>query len=511
MAATKFNYRLLIEASVNGRIGRSTVTVLDDEDTTVATDKGDLADDRELSKLAERLAGRLDYPVADLVEKLRYEWCRAMDRVRQQRQEEERLAREETAAVPKGQEDIDARADRLLKDMPSSVVEWAKQYLRQPGLVERIDRDIQAMGVAGERQLGRTLYLAGTSRLLPRPLAALVRGPSSSGKSYVIERVAALFPPEAVLVATAMTPQALYYMELGMLRHRWVIAGERSRSTEDEVADATKALREMISAGRLSKLIPVKSDGGMTTVLLEQEGPIAYAESTTRERIFDEDENRLLSVYTDEQPEQTRRIISRLAKDAAATGVAVDDRAVAELHHAAQRLLRRREVVIPFAEQLGEMISEERVEARRAFPHLLSMIRASALLHQYQRQQDDAGRVIATGEDYRIARALMLGPLTRLLGSGVSQAARRFLERLEKVWGDDSSFSTSEARRKERYSKSAVCEWLKELAEAGLVRVVEEGRGRKPASWQVVEDGAIENNDVLPAEEDVLPATDDAP
>ena len=49
-------------------------------------------------------------------------------------------------------------------------------------------------------------------------------------------------------------------------------------------------------------------------------------------------------------------------------------------------MIQQRPVVIPFAEQIAERFDVERVEARRAFPHLMSMIQASALLHQYQRQ-----------------------------------------------------------------------------------------------------------------------------
>ncbi len=40
------------------------------------------------------------------------------------------------------------------------------------------------------------------------------------------------------------------------LEHRWVVAGERSRQQDDDASEATRALREMQSAGRLSKLLP---------------------------------------------------------------------------------------------------------------------------------------------------------------------------------------------------------------------------------------------------------------
>src|SRR5262249_4736900 len=281
--------------------------------------------------------------------------------------------------------------------------------LADPLLLGRAVDDVQALHVAGERDLIAAVYLIGVSRLLPRPLSAILQGPSSSGKSYLIEKTASLFPPEAVIHATQMTPQALFHMRPGTLSHRFVVGGERSRVEDDDAADARRALREMLSAGKLSKLMPVKGEGGLIeTVQIEQDGPIAYVESTTLTRIFDEDANRAVLLHTDERPEQTRRVIgtlagadSRAARLAPARGI--------QRHHALQRMLQKCAVVIPYAEELGIRVSHERVEVRRAFPQLLGMIQAATLLYQRQRRSDAAGRLIATEDDYRVARSLLAG------------------------------------------------------------------------------------------------------
>src|SRR5262249_13041383 len=152
------------------------------------------------------------------------------------------------------------------------------------------------------------------SRLLNRPLADIVQGPSTSGKSYLIEKTASLFPSEAVIYATQMTPQALFHMKPGTLCHKFVVAGERSRNQDDDKAEATRALREMISSGKLTKLMPVREGNNqIQTQSIEQDGPIAYVESTTLTNIFDEDANRCLLLNTDERSDQTRRIIEATA------------------------------------------------------------------------------------------------------------------------------------------------------------------------------------------------------
>ena len=106
------------------------------------------------------------------------------------------------------------------------------------------------------------------------------------------------------------------YLPNGSLVHRAVIGGERSRKQDDDQAEATRALREMLSDGILRIMITGKDESGnMATRHIEQPGPIAYAESTTlgMSGIFDEDKTRLLFLCCDESEIQTERIIERLA------------------------------------------------------------------------------------------------------------------------------------------------------------------------------------------------------
>jgi hypothetical protein len=402
-------------------------------------------------------------------------------------------------------DDVDDLGPRLLEAMPPDVVAEAGAMVRAPDLLARVVSDIECAGVAGEKELGMMLYLVGLSRKLTGPLAALVRGPSASGKSYVIDRVASLAPPEAVIRATQMTPQSLFHMRPGSLRHKWIVAGERSHRQDNDAADATRALREMISARRLSKLMPVKLGDRLETVLIEQEGPIAFVESTTLEQVFDEDENRLVQLFTDERPAQTRMILNRLAADSAGHGAGDNGAArTVQLHHAAQRMLRPCGVVIPFAVRLGALVPDCRVEARRAFPHLLATIQASALLHQHQRERDGEGCVLAVRDDYRLAARLLQGSMRRLLGRGVGSPARRFYERL-RTWFGDAEFTASEAKRKEETSRSGVYAWIQELHRAGAVELTEPGRGRSPARWRAVAlDLDALDSDILPSEAQVF-------
>lgn len=366
---------------------------------------------------------------------------------------------------------------------PAEVRDSALEMLRDPNLIQRIVDDVAVMGVAGEREITATLYLIGTSRLLPQPCSGRVYGPTASGKSFQIEKVGELFPPEAVIHAKQMTSQALFHMPPGSLVHRFVIAGERSRLENDDSAETTRALREMISSGRLSKLMPVKAGNEIITRQITQDGPIAFVESTSLSLIFEEDANRCITMHTDERPAQTVRILHEVARTySGAKQREVSDEIVAR-HHAAQRLLEPLSVVVPFAQQLAKLLAADRVEARRAIGHLLSLISACALLHQYQRDRNERGAVIATGVDYQIAHRLLDGPLALLLGQSPSPAAQRFAERLRTRIADN-QFTTQQAAEGESVTNRAVRGWLVELAGVGEVEQVEPGRGARPAIWK---------------------------
>lgn len=477
---------LIFEFSPNGNASGTTVTARIGEEV-LGCDKGDVAKSKFRTDFANLICK--DRPGIDRAEVERVLMAGAAEH-----------AKRDVRADKKTEQ---ADSQSLLQKTPDHVRNEARAMLESPDLMQRVMDDVAACGVAGERELVASIYFVGVSRLLSRPLAAIVQAPSSTGKSYVVEKTAALFPPETTIHATAMTAQSLYYLESGALRNKFIVAGERSRKEDDDSAEATRALREMIGSGRLTKLVPMKESGRIVTQRIEQPGPIAYVETTTLTKIFDEDVNRCLLLSADERKQQTAHIVNRLADGYIGTATNNVDMIV-QRHHAAQRMLQQRIVSIPFAQQIAKGFDCERVEARRAFPHLMSMIQASALLHQFQRQINGDGRIVASVDDYQLARHLMRGPLARLLGGQISDAAIRFYDRLVE-WARD-KFTTSEAYRHDRKSEQAIRGWLRDLAGVGAIEQIEAHKGSRPAVWKLtnIDRAALVAGDCgLPAVEEI--------
>lgn len=394
------------------------------------------------------------------------------------------------------------------EEYPADIREEAEQLLTDPAIMGRIEQDIAAIGVAGEQELAMTVYLVGTSRILDKPLSLIVQGPSSSGKSYIVEKVSELMPPDEVLKATQMTPKALFYMEPGSLVHRLVVAGERTRIEDDEKAEATRALREMLSAGRLTMLVPIIEGNVPTTKLIEQDGPIAFIETTTLQMVMNEDANRCLMIHTDERETQTGRIIRQAALAYSGDGVSEDvKQRIRQRHHCLQSMLEPLPVVIPYASRVGELFPKGNVESRRAFPQLMSMIQVVCLLHQRQRARDEQGRLIAIDDDYGIARQMMLKPISKQQGA-ISDGSEKLYHAIEERDGGE-EFTTQDAKKWGKVPKSTIYGRLAELNDAGLIEQTQPGKGKVPAKWKRVsltDDAASSSNLAIPSMNDVFPS-----
>jgi hypothetical protein len=74
---------------------------------------------------------------------------------------------------------------------------WPKvrELAEAPDLINRVVKQVQAMGVVNERELITLNYIAATSRVMKHPLNPLIKGSSSAGKSFTTMRTLELGRP----------------------------------------------------------------------------------------------------------------------------------------------------------------------------------------------------------------------------------------------------------------------------------------------------------------------------
>ena len=321
------------------------------------------------------------------------------------------------------------------------------------------------------------LYLALVSRRLDRPVSIVVKGPSSGGKSFLVEKVAEYFPTSAVYALTAMSEKVLAYSE-EPIKHRFLILYEASGMNSDF---QTYLIRSLLSEGKLRYETLEKTDSGIEAKLIEREGPTGLIVTTTLNRLHPENETRMISLSVTDTQEQTSQVLKALADE----DLYVPDReewiALQEwLEGATQR------VTIPYARELAKLIPPVAVRLRRDFSAILNLIRAHALLHQHTREIDEEGRVVATvEEDYAVVRELVADLVAEGVDASVSETIKETVQAVEWLVGasdDDEdgpiTVSARQVAEKLKLDKSATTRRLADAVGKGYLKNLEDRRGR---------------------------------
>lgn len=292
---------------------------------------------------------------------------------------------------------------------------------------------LAARGGAGEVRAAKLLYLALTSRVFDRPASVIVKAPSSTGKSFVAEKVAEFFPPEAYSLLSAMSERALIYGD-DDLRHRFLSIAEANGLQGDM---RSYIIRTLLSEGRIVYPTVEKTSEGLVGRTITKDGPTGLIVGTTNVSLHPENETRHLSLTMTDTPEQTRAVFRVLAREARkGKGAHTDGQAQLDMWHALQRWLASigdPDVDIPYAEALAELIPPIAVRLRRDFKTLLILIKSHAFLHQKQRPLSSRGRIVATPADYQIVRGLVAELVSEGVSASVSATVRQTVGAVEEL------------------------------------------------------------------------------
>ena len=362
-------------------------------------------------------------------------------------------------------------------------------------ILQAFEADLRRLGVVGETRLAKLLYLALTSRLLDRPVSVAVKGPSSGGKSFLVDAVLQFFPPEAYHALTALGEKALAFSS-EPLRHRHLVIYEAAGMSGDF---ATYLIRSLLSEGRLRYETVIKTAEGLASRVIEQEGPTGLIVTTTAR--ITENETRMLSATVSDTKEQTRAIIRALA---ASSGQ------VADLSgwQALQTWLATfpAVVTIPYAEALAELVPPAAIRLRRDFGRVLMLIKAHALLHQATRRKDRGGRIVAAITDYEAVRRLAADLVAHGVETSIKPATRELVTAVgELIAAGHQTVMQSQIAAALDLDASAVSRRIDDAIRSGVLRNLEHRKGRR--SRLVLGEPMPEELEILPPPEQLHDCT----
>ena len=307
----------------------------------------------------------------------------------------------------------------------------ALEFLQDPHLMERIAEDFKRCGLVGEDLNAQCGYVGAVSRQLDDPLHFIIQSSSAAGKTSLLDMILLFIPEEDKVKYTAMTGQSLFYMQENELAHKTLAISEEKGAEE-----AIYAIKIMQSEKQLHIASTGKNpkSGRLVTNQYRVNGPVQSMLSTTAENVDEEVKNRALILTANEDRDQTRAIQEAQRESETLEGLRQKYRReqIIKRHHNAQRLLRRIHVVNPYATELTFL--DTQLRTRRDHKKYLVLIRAVALLYQYQRPikhfEHDGKKVAyieATPQDIAIANRMAC----HMMGTSLDELApqtRRLLE-----------------------------------------------------------------------------------
>lgn len=356
-----------------------------------------------------------------------------------------------------------------LPELTAAERQAAIQELQHPNLLERTSQLIAASGLVGETTAALVAYLVYTTRKQPIPLHVMFLGASGSGKTYLQEKVSALIPAEDKLEITQITENALYYFKQEELKHKLLLIEDL-----DGAMSVFYPLRELQTKRRISKTVTLKDNkGNLKTITLSVEGPVCVSGCTTKEKIYEDNANRCILLYTDMSSEQDKRINAYQTKLASGEINRDREQRYQELFQHMQRVLRPITIINPYASYI--QLPDQVFKPRRTMTLLLGFIEAVTFYHQYQREvKKDAGGqfyIETTITDIEQAFVLLKDVLFSK-SDELTKATREFLEQVKTMLqlSGTTSFTTKQIREAYRINPGNMKRYLAELLRYGYIK-----------------------------------------
>jgi len=400
-------------------------------------------------------------------------------------------------------------------EMSASDRELGMSLLTDGNLFTRIVEDLSALGYMGEDLNKQLLYLCASSRKLDDPISVLILSQSASGKSFLVDTVKRLMPPEDVVAVTSLSDQALNYID--DLSHKFLVLGE---AVHGDVVE--HQIREMLSGKELSRLVTIKDPetGKMQSRIVRTPVIVSSVMSGTSHAVNPENASRCFLVNTDESRAQTQRIHEnqrhKYSLQRLKTGGA-EVELIVRTHRAAQRLLTKRNIVNDFAPLLDFPTSLMRT--RRDHDRFLDLIACVCFVRQFQKREEQDGElsfIRCDSEDYRIAYHIMVdGVLSSTLrelpaGSQLLYDQIRALAReesaKEKIGASQVSMTQRQIREYTGLSHMSVKLAVRQLVDYEYLVVSRGGNERSKGFYRLKEDVDILKTDLsmIPTPEEML-------
>lgn len=376
----------------------------------------------------------------------------------------------------------------VIKEDPDFTEEERKEavrLLKSPNLI-KLFLDICHTRYVGRDKVLLLVKLATLTRHLQRGLSVVLLGTSSVGKSELIDTVLKTCDPTRVENFSRTSAQYLLYRK-EPVDHKIITFFEFNG------ADSSSAIiRTALTEGELHLGTVQKDASGSlcaSEIRKETQGLVILS-TYTGSRIDGELATRVLLQEITHDETLAREVYRRKAERTAENSDAFRVWKVADV------LIEARPVVIPYLRRLADLFPTREERFHRDYDKTVMLIKASAVLHQYQREETEDGAVIANQDDYLLVHSLGDAFAQSLLS--VSEPVVKMLE-VARAMGKP---TRPQLREKLAVSEATIKRYIGQAKREELIET--EGRGEKQ---NITVLDVPRGFTVLPAPEDVFVQT----
>jgi hypothetical protein len=277
------------------------------------------------------------------------------------------------------------------------------EILKDKNLLIEIIKEAENEGIVGEENTALCLINKICLRLVknaePTSSNLIVSDDSGAGKDWIVKNICKiLVPDDKYNHRTVLSPTVLNYWKADKKDFSW---NEHVIHLEDPKEDTIQGQTfKTMASGGTESTITIKNKA----IDFKTKGKPVMVVTSLKTTIDEEGGRRWDALRLDTSSKQTEIIKKKILEGA--SGVK-KNKPNTSLGHALKNLLKPKEVVIPFANELKDLLPNT-IVIRTQIHKLLDYIKSSAVLHQFNREKDDLGRVIANWFDYDYARFVFL-------------------------------------------------------------------------------------------------------
>lgn len=372
------------------------------------------------------------------------------------------------------------RVDLLLKEGISLRTDELR-LLRDRKLLDIITKEFDKK-IEGEQENKRSIFLNACGCLVINQNQAsfnlCVNSNSGAGKDYVVKNVLKIFPRVWIQSRSRISPTAFTYWHNSKNEPDWTWDGKICYLSDISNSILNSEVFKLMCSDETMSTIVVNHKA----VDIEINGKPVIVITTASASPNNEMLRRFPFLELDETTNQTEAIMRRQAQAASKGKTIQYDGAVTR----ALSRLQRVKVKIPFSKKLCNIFSHEVLINRTHYERFLDYIKASASLHQFQREKDSEGYLIAEPDDYNNARIILKATTSNALMIPLTKKQKQLLL----VCEDLRDFPVKDIDLRAPFiSKSKIYEELRKLNEYGFLHsyYVPNDRGRDILNYKYKE------------------------